>query len=352
MAKPRIASNAESTDSAQIIGSTRPARIAILEGGGMRGYITAHFLLKLEQCAGQRLWELFDLVVGTSTGGILAALIVSEVAAADMVEFYEVDGPRIFKRSQWRALKTFFSSTGSKYGNQALIKCLETRIPISKTVGKAKTDFMVPTWNGNADENIFIKSYDEYWKTFPLAYAAVATASAPTFFPGFEPQKHGQEDKYNSRFFDGGFIENNPVTCTLHEIYADLPEPRAFQRRSQVIVNFGTGSLPGNDRQVPLNLKGAPNGGWLPWATQVYPRMAALQNKLSERTAKHMFGDGEYIRIDAELDAPIKLDDARPDTLKKMKALVGKAIEKDGQVFDRLVKLLGNKTAIPQRRVR
>jgi uncharacterized protein len=340
MEEQHAKSNTEMTDSVQSTNSARPARIAILEGGGMRGYITAHFLLKLEQYAGQRLCELFDLVVGTSTGGILAALIVSEVAAAEMVEFYEKDGPKIFKRSHWWALKTFFSSTGSKYGNQALIKCLETRIPITKTVGKAKTDFMVPTWNGNADENIFIKSYDEYWKTFPLAYAAVATASAPTFFPGFEPQKHGQEDKYNSRFFDGGFIENNPVTCTLHEIYADLPEPRAFQRKPRVIVNFGTGSVPRNDRQVPQNGKGAPNGGWLPWATQIYPRMAALQSKLSERTAQHMFGDGEYIRIDGELDVPIKLDDARPDTLKKMKELAGKAIEKDGHVFDRLVNLL------------
>jgi len=95
----------------------------------MRGYITANFLLKLENCAGQRLWELFDLVVGTSTGGILAALIVSDVGAADMVEFYEKDGPKIFKRSHWRALKTFFSSTGSKYDNQVLIECLKARIP-------------------------------------------------------------------------------------------------------------------------------------------------------------------------------------------------------------------------------
>ncbi len=321
------------SDSNQSIGTARPGRIMILEGGGMRGCITAYFLLELERRAGCPLWELFDLVVGTSTGGILAALIVSGVPAEQMVDFYKKDGPRIFKRSGWWAVKTFFSSTGSKYDNRALIECLRARIP--KNVGEAKTDFMVPAWDGNHDENVFIKSYDKqkYWNEFPLAFAAIATASAPTYFPGFAPKKHGQPDKYDSRFFDGGFIENNPVTCTLHEIYADLPQSRKFQRRPQIIVNFGTGF-------VSTKVKGAPDGGWLPWAKEVYPRMAALQNKLSERTSRHMFGNGEYIRIDATLDAPIKLDDARPATLIKMEKLAREAIKKHEIDFDELVKSL------------
>jgi hypothetical protein len=341
MEEQRIESPAELTDPAQPAGSALPARIAILEGGGMRGCITAHFLLELEQRAACPLWQLFDLVVGTSTGGILAALIVSGVPAAQMVNFYQIDGPKIFKRSPWWSLKTLFSITGSKYNNRALIECIQARIPI--TVGQAKTNFMVPTWDGNADENIFIKSFDrqEFWNDFPLAFAAIATASAPTYFQGFVPKKYGQPEKYDlydSRFFDGGFTENNPVTCTLHEIYTDFPQPQKFQRKPQIIVNFGTGF-------VAARRKAAPNGGWLPWATQVYPRMSALQNQLSERTSQHMFGDGTYIRIDAELDAPIKLDDARPDTLKKMEAVARKAIEKqeDGKPkndFDSLVRLL------------
>jgi hypothetical protein len=336
-----IESNAELTDSAQPAGSAPPARIAILEGGGMRGCITAHFLLELEQRAGCPLWQLFDLVVGTSTGGILAALIVCGVPAGQMVDFYQTDGPRIFKRSPWWALKTLFSAIGSKYDNRALIECIQARIPIS--VGQAKTNFMVPTWDGNADENIFIKSFDreEFWNEFPLAFAAIATSSAPTYFPGFVPKRYGQPEKYDlfdSRFFDGGFTENNPVTCTLHEIFADFPQPQKFQRKPRVIVNFGTGS-------VSAKRKGAPDGGLLPWAKQVYPRMAALQNKLSERTSRHMFRDGKYIRIDAELDTPIKLDDAHPATLKRMEEVARKAIEKyeDGRPkndFDGLVRLL------------
>lgn len=341
MQEQHVKADAELTGSVPLTGPVRPARIAILEGGGMRGCITAHFLLELERRAGCPLWQMFDLIVGTSTGGILAALIVSDVPAGQMVDFYKTDGPKIFKRSHLRTLKTFFSSTGSKYDNEALIKCLKARISI--TVGEAKTNFMVPTWDGNADENIFIKSFDrqKFWNEFPLAFAAIATASAPTYFPGFVPKRHGQPKKYDafdSRFFDGGFTENNPVTCTLHEIYAHYPQPQKFQRKPQIIVNFGTGS-------VSTKWKAAPNGGWLPWATEVYPRMAALQNKLSERTSQHMFGDGEYIRIDAELDTPIKLDDARPATLIKMETMARKAIEKyeDGRPkndFDRLVKLL------------
>src|SRR5437763_354334 len=130
--------NSELGDSTHATGSTHPARIAILEGGGMRGCITAYFLLELERRAECPLWQLFDLVVGTSTGGILAALIVSGAPAEQMVDFYKTDGSKIFKKSHRRTLKTFFC--GSKYDNQALVDCLKARIPI--TVGEAKTDFM------------------------------------------------------------------------------------------------------------------------------------------------------------------------------------------------------------------
>ena len=142
MEEQHIKPNADRPDSASS-GAKRPARIAILEGGGMRGCITAYLLEELERRAGCPLWQLFDLVVGTSTGGILAALIASGVPACQMVDFYKTDGPIIFKRSSWRALKTFFWSAGSKYENRALIECLRARIP--QNVGQAKIDFMVPT---------------------------------------------------------------------------------------------------------------------------------------------------------------------------------------------------------------
>jgi len=297
----------------------------------MRGIITARFLLELERRTGCLGCELFDLVVGTSTGGILAALIASGVPAAQMMEFYEVDGPRIFKRSLGRALKTFFSSAGSKYDNQPLIDCLVARIPISRKCRHARTKFMVPTWDGNKDENLFIKSYDPFWKDFPLAWAAIATASAPTYFPGFVPRdERGQPAKYkgyNTRFFDGGFIENNPTTCTLHEIKGQFPQ------RPVLVVNFGTGSLTSKVRP-------APDGGWAPWALEVYPRMAALQNRLSERTSQRMFEEKSYYRLDVKLAEPIELDDAREATLAKMKALAEVAVAENARPFAELAQLL------------
>ena len=286
----------------------------------MRGYITAHFLNELEKRAKRPLYELFDLVVGTSTGGVLAALIAAGIPAGEMLDFYRMDGPKIFKRTRRRLFKTFFC--GSRYDNRALIECLTARIPPSITVGSAKTAFMVPTWDGNGDDNVYIKSFDrqKYWETFPLAYAAIATASAPTYFPGFVPGRYGWYDKYNSRFFDGGFIENNPVTCTLHEIHAVYEPALTFQSGPQTVINFGTGV-------VSIRRKGAPDGGRLLWANQVYPRMARSQSKLSERTAHRLFRNAEFFRVDVELDEPIRLDDAAPSTLRKMEDLANKAID-------------------------
>ena len=88
-------------------------RVLSIDGGGIRGIIPALVLAHLERQMGAPASELFDLIVGTSTGGILAlGLSLQEqqgrslLAAKRMVALYERHGPKIFERSLWRKLRT------------------------------------------------------------------------------------------------------------------------------------------------------------------------------------------------------------------------------------------------------
>ena len=88
-------------------------RVLSLDGGGIRGIIPALVLAHLERQMGAPASEFFDLIVGTSTGGILAlGLSLQEqqgrslLAAKRMVALYERHGAQIFERSLWRKLRT------------------------------------------------------------------------------------------------------------------------------------------------------------------------------------------------------------------------------------------------------
>src|SRR3954452_14332493 len=82
-------------------------RILAIDGGGIRGLIPAVVLADLERRTGRRVAELFDLIAGTSTGGILACALTRPApdggqgpafAAADLIGLYESEGPEIFHR--------------------------------------------------------------------------------------------------------------------------------------------------------------------------------------------------------------------------------------------------------------
>ena len=102
----------------------RPVRVLALDGGGIRGIIPASLLAELERRCGRRISELFDLIAGTSTGGILALGLTAEDPATpgkpryradDLVSLYAEKGHLIFRSSLWYRLLTLFGLFGSKY---------------------------------------------------------------------------------------------------------------------------------------------------------------------------------------------------------------------------------------------
>jgi hypothetical protein len=110
------------------------ARVLSIDGGGIRGVIPAIVLKRLEELTGRPTSDMFDLLAGTSTGGIIAlALTVpssegggARYSAADLVELYESKGPDIFSASGWHKLAALGNLMDEKYGAQGPERCWAT----------------------------------------------------------------------------------------------------------------------------------------------------------------------------------------------------------------------------------
>jgi len=121
-------------------------RVLSIDGGGIRGVIPATVLAEIETRTQARIAELFDLIAGTSTGGVIALGLVKpssddetrpQFAASELVDLYEKEGHRIFARSPWHHLVALDNLLDEKYesvGIESVLKQYFGDVPLSKAV--------------------------------------------------------------------------------------------------------------------------------------------------------------------------------------------------------------------------
>src|SRR5436305_15011351 len=109
-----------------------PVRVLSIDGGGIRGVIPAVVLSEIERRTGRSVPDLFDLVAGTSTGGISALGLTApgeggapRWRAADLLELYRHEGGHIFSRSLWQRVRTVDGALGPRYAVRGLEAALE-----------------------------------------------------------------------------------------------------------------------------------------------------------------------------------------------------------------------------------
>ena len=222
-----------------------PFRVLAIDGGGIRGIIPATVLVDLERrLAPRSLATVFDLIVGTSTGGIIAlGLTVPEGEhprhpAERLLDFYLSDGETIFpgggpiplQRTAWLREGTRYSVTGLE---EALGRCLGDT-PLTA----ALTGVVVTSYDLAYGEPVMLSSRPELGDVsdVTMVVAARATSAAPMFF---KPQivKDGDRDRM---LVDGGLYVNNPSVLG----YLLGGQAATRQRRSLVLVSLGTGTRP------------------------------------------------------------------------------------------------------------
>ncbi|MEM9617927.1 MAG: CBASS cGAMP-activated phospholipase [Pseudomonadota bacterium] len=204
-------------------------RILSIDGGGIRGTFPAAFLAALEEDLEHPIGSYFDLIAGTSTGGIIAIALAMGIPAREVAELYEKHGPEIFAQnkkglsawlSKWHRT-TKWAVWGPKYETSSLRQALEGVLG-NRRIGEAKTRLMVPSWNGRAKKVYVYKTAHNSRLTTdykdPAIDAALATSAAPTYFREYITAN-------DVGLVDGGLWANNPTGFAVIEATSVLGWP-------------------------------------------------------------------------------------------------------------------------------
>ena len=186
-------------------------QILSLDGGGIRGVFSAAVLAAIEDDYEVRIIDCFDLIAGTSTGGILALGLGLGYTPREMVEFYVELGPQIFaNKAGWRDKMHW---VGTKFPAGRLSDALKKRFG-ERTLGESEKRLVIPAFNiGSNDVYVFRTAHLERLRRdfrLPAWHVGMATSAAPTYFPA-----HQLPDKV--RLIDGGVWANNPAMVALTE---------------------------------------------------------------------------------------------------------------------------------------
>jgi patatin-like phospholipase/acyl hydrolase len=299
-------------------------RVLSIDGGGIRGIVPATVLAALEERTGRPVCDLFDLIGGTSTGGILALALTRpgsssppapHWSAAQIVALYREEGPRIFSRSLGKRITSVEGLLDERYANGPLREVLERYLG-ETTVDQALTDVFVTAYDLEARKPKFFKSWRED-AGVAMAVAAEATAAAPTYF---EPVAVG-----DAALIDGGVFAGNPAMCAYAEAVRLSPDARI------TVVSLGTGS---QTRPIPL----AQARGWgvLEWARPIIDVVFDGSSDAVDYQLEHVLGE-RYVRLQTRLDgADDAMDDASAANLTALEAVGARLVSENAALLDRL----------------
>ena len=302
-------------------------RVLSIDGGGIRGVVPLRILQTLEKEAnGKRPAELFDVICGTSTGGILAILLgCLQLDVATCTQLYERLGNEIFDVRTLRKLWTGATEAG-KFSGQKMIELVQRELKdldkypdIKLNDPKVREGPRVFATSSRDGHTFLFRNYDDAYdgagrSDVCLWQAIRATSAAPIYFPSMVID--------GAVYLDGGMGRNNPTSLAV----AEIARMKAFEKRPiGYVVSLGTGRVTYKvyDNKI-LSLPG--------YLTNVATDCERVHEDLS--SAKHDFaydrfnpgnGVGDYDLSDvAGIDAMVRATEAyiSEDTIaKRLRAL-------------------------------
>ena len=282
--------------------SDQPFRILSIDGGGIRGIFPADFLAGLEErLQGPRLTDYFDLIAGTSTGGIIALGLASGLRAAEIRDLYVQRGCEMFPplpsgavgtvTRKYRWLRSFMRY---RYDRNALDTLLQDHFG-STTLGECGARVCIPSVDGGYGETYIFKTphHPDFKRDARerITKVAASTAAAPTFF---QPLDDG-----GYTFLDGALFANDPIMVAL----ADALSCFDVNRDNIRILTIGCGGAP---YRVATRHR---TGGLLAWR-DVIDGMFHFQSLNAQGQAALLVGADHVLRVaPASAGKPIELDD-------------------------------------------
>jgi hypothetical protein len=275
-------------------------RILAIDGGGIKGVFPAAFLSSIEETlGGAPVSSFFDLIAGTSTGGIIALGLGLGLRASEVLQFYERYGPGIFpRRSPWWWLRA------AKYDVEPLRQALDRTFG-SKRLGDSCCRLLIPSFNATTGRiHIYKTAHNPRLQMdfkVPALDVALATSAAPVFFP---PHRSRQE----VTLIDGGIWANNPVGLAVIEAISMLGRPGP---ELDVLTIGCTGKPP------DFTQRGSGLGFW---ALRAVDAAMEGQSFAALGTAQHLAGHDNILRFNPVV-APGRFALDRVQGIAELKAL-------------------------------
>jgi patatin-like phospholipase/acyl hydrolase len=296
-------------------------RVLAIDGGGIRGLIPALVLTELERRAGRRVFEMFDLIAGTSTGGILACALCAPdpLPASELVALYEDEGPNIFSRSLFQRIKSADGLLDEKYDDAALDRALE-RFLGHKRLAETRPNLIVPAYDTALPGPYFFKTSKAQatpeTDDFPLSLVARATSAAPTYF---EPLEAGER-----ALVDGGVFAVNPAMSAFAEVLKEV------DAREVVLLSLGTGQ-----RTNKRSFDEIKDWGLAKWARPILDVVFDGVSDAVDYQLDHVLSAERYWRLQTELTrASDDMDDATEDNLAKLRGHAEDLIRERSDTLD------------------
>jgi hypothetical protein len=295
-------------------------RILSLDGGGIKGVFTASVIANLEKMHGSPLAQYFDLITGTSTGGIIALALGIGLSGDEILRFYTEKGPEIFPSTgiNQRLRKSFRHLVRPKHSSAVLSKHL-VEVFGTTVLGQSCSRLVIPCFDCNAGRVQLFKTahHPRFVQDYKMTAVdvALATSAAPTYFSVFTA-RDGQS------FLDGGVWANCPVLVGLLEsIFILHAKPTDID-----VLSVGT-------TEVPFDVVGQRRaGGLLSWGSTMVSLLFQAQIDAAIAQAQIVTGR-RLMRIDAVArEGRFRLDDAR-----QIAELSGLGAYHAKQMFDQVV---------------
>lgn len=347
----------------------KKVRILSIDGGGIRGVIPAVIINYIEkqlqvktENPKARIADFFDLIAGTSTGGILCCIYLSpsmegkenegfstRFSASEALDFYTKEGFNIFnasKNSNWKRL--WGLSNATEFSPNNIEKLFNNKFG-DLLIENLTKPCIITTYDMKSKSSYFFSSREpvEMNRRFFVRDVVRSTSAAPTFFPPAKIKNIiTKEEMVN---IDGGVFANNPSMCAYAEARnTDFPElgiekPSA---KDMLILSLGTG---GGSFKLP-DLSKSPTWGVLKWAKSIPEIMmdgsvdtVAFQMKEIFETLKTETDKNSFLRVDVPGHAKIyspDMSDASPENIEKLKSAGEITLEEYKNKIDQFINKL------------
>ncbi len=317
-------------------------RILSIDGGGIRGIIPAAVLGTVERLVQEvrgddtlRIGDCFDLVAGTSTGGILTCLYLApdperpgraRFSAEDGLALYLQNGEGIFHRSLWKKIQSLGGWADEKYPSRPLESALGRYLGDVELKDLVKP-CLVTAYATEAYRPYFFTQFDaarDPGANYLAREVARATSAAPTYFEAALPESLDDVPDATA-MIDGGVFANNPAACALVEAVRSDKLARSIQ--DVVLLSLGTGRSP---RSIPYDAcKDWGRVEWLRPLIDILMEGVAQTVDFQLRTVFASLGiERQYLRVDGSFhDAADHLeirgldpemDHASPDNMRRL----------------------------------